>query len=54
MTYQIKPLHCDPAMLKGLSEKLMDYGAKAAAYVDASMNNINWANAARLHEECIK
>lgn len=38
MTYQIKPLHCDPAKLKGLSEKLMDYGAKAA----------------RLHEECIK
>ena len=32
----------------------MDYGAKAAAYVDASMNNINWANAARLYEECIK
>jgi len=28
----------------------MDYGAKAAAYVDASMNNINWANAARLLE----
>ena len=32
----------------------MDYGAKAAAYVDASMNNINWANAARLYEECMK
>jgi len=32
----------------------MDYGAKAAAYVDASMNNINWANTARLYEECIK
>ena len=30
----------------------MDYGAKAAAYVDASMNNINWANVARLYEEC--
>ena len=28
----------------------MDYGAKAAAYVDASMNNINWANTARLSE----
>jgi superoxide dismutase, Fe-Mn family len=28
----------------------MDYGAKAAAYVDASMNNINWVNAARLFE----
>jgi len=25
----------------------MDYGAKAAAYVDAFMRNINWANAAR-------
>jgi Fe-Mn family superoxide dismutase len=32
----------------------MDYGAKAAAYVDASMNNINWANVARLYEECRK
>ena len=32
----------------------MDYGAKAAAYVDASLNNINWANAARLYEECAK
>ena len=30
----------------------MDYGAKAAAYVDASMNNIDWANVARLYEEC--
>ncbi len=30
----------------------MDYGAKAGAYVDASMNNINWANVARLYEEC--
>jgi Fe-Mn family superoxide dismutase len=30
----------------------MDYGAKAAVYVDASMNNINWANVARLYEEC--
>jgi len=25
----------------------MDYGAKAAAYVDAFMNNINWKSAAR-------
>ncbi len=32
----------------------MDYGAKAAAYVDASMNNINWANVARLYEERMK
>ena len=32
----------------------IDYGAKAAAYVDASMNNINWANVARLYEECVK
>jgi Fe-Mn family superoxide dismutase len=31
----------------------MDYGAKAATYVDAFMQNINWANAARLHEECL-
>ena len=26
----------------------MDYGAKAAAYVDAFMNNINWENVSRL------
>jgi len=32
----------------------MDYGAKAAAYVDASMNNINWGNVARLYQECTK
>ena len=25
----------------------MDYGAKAAAYFDAFMQNINWKNAAR-------
>jgi Fe-Mn family superoxide dismutase len=30
----------------------MDYGAKAGAYVDAFMQNINWANVARLYEEC--
>lgn len=29
----------------------MDYGAKAAAYVDAFMNNINWENASRLHHD---
>ena len=32
----------------------MDYGAKAAAYVDAFMENINWPNAARLFGECVK
>jgi Fe-Mn family superoxide dismutase len=30
----------------------MDYGARAGAYVDAFMQNINWANVARLYEEC--
>ena len=29
----------------------MDYGAKAAAYVDAFMNYINWENVSRLHRE---
>jgi Fe-Mn family superoxide dismutase len=29
----------------------MDYGAKAAAYVDAFMNNVNWENVSRLHHE---
>lgn len=31
----------------------IDYGAKAAAYVDAFMQNINWANVARLYRECL-
>lgn len=30
----------------------MDYGAKAAAYVDAFMQNINWNSAARFYQEC--
>ncbi len=30
----------------------MDYGAQAAAYVDAFMQNINWVNVVRLYEEC--
>jgi superoxide dismutase, Fe-Mn family len=29
----------------------IDYGAKAAAYVDAFMNNINWENVSRIHYE---
>lgn len=29
----------------------MDYGAKAAAYVDAYMQNINWENASALHQQ---
>jgi Fe-Mn family superoxide dismutase len=32
----------------------MDYGAKAGAYVDAFMQNINWADVARLYEEFAK
>jgi Fe-Mn family superoxide dismutase len=28
----------------------IDYGAADAKYVDAFMENINWANAVRLHE----
>ena len=31
----------------------MDYGAKAGAYVDAFMQNINWDNIARFHKECL-
>ncbi|MHB1142819.1 MAG: superoxide dismutase [Sulfuricaulis sp.] len=31
----------------------LDYGAKAAAYVDAFMHNINWANVARLYEDAV-
>jgi Fe-Mn family superoxide dismutase len=30
----------------------MDYGARAAAYVDAFMENINWANVATLFGQC--
>jgi Fe-Mn family superoxide dismutase len=29
----------------------MDYGAKAAAYVDAYMANINWENASALYRQ---
>jgi len=29
----------------------MDYGAAAAKYVDAFMDNINWTNVSRLHQE---
>lgn len=29
----------------------IDYGAKAAAYVDAFMNNINWATVSRLYHK---
>jgi superoxide dismutase, Fe-Mn family len=29
----------------------IDYGAKAAAYVDAFMNNINWATVSRLYRK---
>ena len=29
----------------------IDYGAKAAAYVDVFMTNINWENASRIHHE---
>jgi len=28
----------------------MDYGAKAAAYVDAFMSNINWENVSALYQ----
>jgi Fe-Mn family superoxide dismutase len=31
----------------------MDYGAKAAAYVDAFMENISWTNVSALHAECV-
>lgn len=30
----------------------MDYGAKAAAYVDAFMSALNWPNVAHLYAEC--
>ena len=32
----------------------MDYGARAAAYVDAFMQNIRWANAQGLFERYAK
>ncbi|MEK7223983.1 MAG: Fe-Mn family superoxide dismutase [Pseudomonadota bacterium] len=32
----------------------IDYGARAVAYVEAFMQNINWVNVARLYEECLK
>ena len=30
----------------------LDYGAKAAAYVDAFVENINWTGVARLYAAC--
>ena len=32
----------------------MDYGARAAAYVDAYMENINWTNVAKLFGQCVR
>ena len=32
----------------------MDYGARAAAYVDAFMENIKWTNVAKLFGQCTK
>lgn len=61
MTCAIKPLACNlaggtPILALDMYEHSyhMDYGATAVAYVDASLNNINWANVARLYEECVK
>jgi Fe-Mn family superoxide dismutase len=31
----------------------IDYGAKAAAYVDAFMQNINWQNAANQYQRAV-
>ena len=46
MNFQIKPLDMYEHSYH------MDYGAKAAAYVDAFMENINWTNVARLCDAC--
>jgi Fe-Mn family superoxide dismutase len=32
----------------------IDYGAKAAAYVDAFMQNINWHGVAQAYEKCVE
>ena len=74
MTYSMKPLGCDPARIKGMSERLIvshyennyggavkrlnlieeelgyhiDFGAKAAGYVETFMQAIRWGNAGRL------
>jgi hypothetical protein len=61
MTYTMKPLPFDPASIDGsfgtthpepLRRQLrgavhMDYGANAADYVDAFMQNIHWDNVAK-------
>jgi hypothetical protein len=47
MTYTAKPLRCDPTKLRGYQ---VDYGASAERYVDAFMENIDWAHVARLHQ----
>src|SRR4249920_2435765 len=53
MTYEIKPLPCDPAKLKGLSEKLIvshyenNYGGavKRLNAITAQLESLDWASA---------
>ena len=47
--------HSTPILALDMYEQSyhIDYGAKAAAYVDAYMENIRWTNVARLYDECV-
>src|SRR5436305_1391005 len=61
MPYEVKPLACDPTAINGMSGQPIlaldmyehsyhiDYGAQAAAYVDAFMAAINWPSVAAAH-----
>jgi Fe-Mn family superoxide dismutase len=56
MSYQMKSLTCDPAKIKGMSERLIvshyenNYGGavKATSYVDTFMSVIRWQTVDRL------
>jgi len=64
--HEPKPLTCDPGKLVGLWEKLIrshwennygyhiDYGAAAARYIDAFMQNVKWEEVNRRAEVALK
>jgi Fe-Mn family superoxide dismutase len=53
MDHTTTPAGCCPILALDMYEHCyhMDYGAKAAAYVDAFMAIINWPNVARAYRE---
>ncbi len=55
MTYEMKPLSCNPAKLSGLSEKLIvsHYENNYGGAVKRLNANINWENVERLYAGCV-